>query len=66
MATSSVRVRPATLDDVPSIVDVHRTDVHDGNPWLEVPTCAAHLHNFLLDGHTALVAEVEGRVVGEA
>jgi len=66
MATMGVKVRPAVLNDVPSIVAVHRTDVHDGNPWLEAPTCAAHLNNFLLDGHTALVAEVAGRVVGEA
>jgi len=65
MATMSVKVRRAALDDVPGIVAVHRTDVHDGNPWLEAPTCAAHLNNFLLDGHTALVAEVDGRVVGE-
>jgi GNAT superfamily N-acetyltransferase len=66
MAAESLRVRRATLDDVPAIVDVHRTDVLDGNPWLEAPTCAAHLNNFLLDGHTALVAELGGRVVGEA
>jgi len=66
MAKKPVKVRAATLDDVPGIVDVHRTDVLDGNPWLEVPSCAAHLNGFLLDGHTALVAEVGGRVVGEA
>jgi len=66
MARESLRVRRATLDDAPAIVDVCRTDVLDGNPWLEVPTCAAHLNNFLLDGHTALVAELGGRVVGEA
>jgi len=66
MARESLRVRRATLGDVPAIVAVYRTDVLDGNPWLELPTCAAHLNNFLLDGHTALVAELGGRVVGEA
>ena len=66
MVRESLSIRPATLGDVPAIVAVYRTDVHDGNPWLEVPTCAAHLNNFLLDGHTALVAELGGRVVGEA
>ena len=65
MPPKGLKVRMATLDDVPAIVDVHRTDVFDGNPWLEVPTCAAHLNNFLLDGHLALVAELKGRVVGE-
>lgn len=65
MAPKAFKVRAATLDDVPGIVAVHRTDVFDGNPWLEIPTCAAHLNNFLLDGHPALVAEVKGRVVGE-
>jgi GNAT superfamily N-acetyltransferase len=65
MARESLRIRRATLGDVPAIVAVYRTDVLDGNPWLELPTCAAHLNNFLLDGHAALVAELGGRVVGE-
>jgi GNAT superfamily N-acetyltransferase len=66
MARESLRVRRATLDDIPAIVAAYCTDVPDGNPWLELPTCAAHLNNFLLDGHTALVGELGGRVVGEA
>jgi len=66
MASEAVKVRRARLEDVPGIVAVHRTHVLDGNPWLEVVTCAAHLNNFLVNGHAALVAELAGRVVGEA
>jgi len=63
--TAHPTVRPATLADVPGIVEVYRTDILDGNPWLEADTCAEHLERFQEEGHTALVAERAGRVLGE-
>ncbi|RLF01311.1 MAG: GNAT family N-acetyltransferase [Thermoprotei archaeon] len=36
-----------------------------GGPWMSVETCAIHLNNILTWGQYPLVAEVEGRVVGE-
>lgn len=37
-----------------------------GGPWMSVETCAVHLNRWLRAGHPVLVAEVGGRVVGEA
>ncbi|HHH41179.1 MAG TPA: GNAT family N-acetyltransferase [Chloroflexi bacterium] len=37
-----------------------------GGPWMSVETCAVHLNRWLRAGHPLLVAEVGGRVVGEA
>ncbi|RLE84381.1 MAG: GNAT family N-acetyltransferase [Thermoprotei archaeon] len=85
-----LRVRPATLDDVRSIVEVHCSDVEEwyrlvggarvrapyeelsvgerflhGGPWMSVETCAIHLNYLLTAGQYPLVAELDGRVVGE-
>jgi len=38
----------------------------NGGPWMSVETCAVHLNAMLLNGHVPLVAEVAGKVVGEA
>ena len=85
-----LRVRPATLDDVRSIVEVHCSDMEEwyrlvggarvrapyeelsvgerflhGGPWMSVETCAIHLNYLLTAGQYPLVAELDGRVVGE-
>ncbi len=39
---------------------------YNGGPWMSVETCAVHLNALLLRRHVALVAEVDGHVVGEA
>ncbi|HOT92272.1 MAG TPA: GNAT family N-acetyltransferase [Anaerolineae bacterium] len=39
---------------------------YNGGPWMSAETCAVHLNALLLRGHGALVAEMEGNVVGEA
>ncbi|RLE77498.1 MAG: GNAT family N-acetyltransferase [Thermoprotei archaeon] len=36
-----------------------------GGPWMSVETCAVHLNYVLTSGQYALVAELDGRVVGE-
>jgi GNAT superfamily N-acetyltransferase len=36
-----------------------------GGPWMSLETCAIHLNNLLLQRHMPLVAEENGRVVGE-
>ncbi|MGC9356567.1 MAG: GNAT family N-acetyltransferase [Anaerolineae bacterium] len=38
----------------------------NGGPWMSVESCAVHLNALLRAGHIALVAEMEGAVVGEA
>lgn len=37
-----------------------------GGPWMSVESCAAHINSLLLAGNSVIVAEVEGRIVGEA
>ncbi|NJE84720.1 GNAT family N-acetyltransferase [Thermococcus sp. CX2] len=37
-----------------------------GGPWMSIESCAVHLNNLLLEGQIAVVAEVDGRIVGEA
>ncbi|WP_324735366.1 GNAT family N-acetyltransferase [Thermococcus sp. SY098] len=36
-----------------------------GGPWMSIETCAVHLNNLLLNGQIPLIAEIEGRIVGE-
>jgi GNAT superfamily N-acetyltransferase len=37
-----------------------------GGPWMSIETCAIHLNNILLEGNIAIVAEVDGNIVGHA
>ncbi|WP_461866112.1 GNAT family N-acetyltransferase [Thermococcus sp.] len=37
-----------------------------GGPWMSVESCAVHLNNLLLEGHPVIVAEVDGKIIGEA
>ena len=72
-----LRVRKATLEDVKGIVDVH-TASEDlsglsvgerylrGGSWMSVETCSIHLNALLLEGGLPVVAELGGRIVGEA
>jgi GNAT superfamily N-acetyltransferase len=39
---------------------------YNGGDWMSVETCAIHLNGMLLQGHLPLVAEVDGRIAGEA
>ena len=69
-------IRKATLDDVKAIVEVHTAgeDIggsllerySSGGPWMSVETLAIHINNLLLDGQLVAVAELDGRMVGEA
>jgi ribosomal protein S18 acetylase RimI-like enzyme len=70
-------VRRATLDDIKGIVDVHtageelsglsvRERYLRGGPWMSVETCSIHINTILLEGQLSLVAELDGRIVGEA
>lgn len=52
---------PATYQELP----LYDRWLH-GGPWMSVETCAVHLNRWLRSGHPVLVAELEGRVVGEA
>lgn len=72
-----MKIRKATLDDVKAIVDVHTTgeDLSGlsvgerylrGGPWMSVETLAIHINNLLLEGQLPVVAELDGRIVGEA
>ena len=36
-----------------------------GGPWMSIETCAIHLNTLLFNGQIPLIAEVEGRIVGE-
>ncbi|AHF79520.1 GNAT family N-acetyltransferase [Thermococcus paralvinellae] len=36
-----------------------------GGPWMSIETRAIHLNNLLLNGQIPLVAEIEGRIIGE-
>lgn len=38
----------------------------NGGPWMSVETCAVRINHLLLAGHYPLVAEIGGRVLGEA
>lgn len=69
-------VRKATLDDVMGIVDVHtageelsnlsvRERYLRGGPWMSVETCSIHINALLLNGQYPIVAELNGRIVGE-
>ncbi|MBP1910991.1 GNAT family N-acetyltransferase [Thermococcus stetteri] len=73
----SPEIRVATLDDVRGIVDVPtageklsglsvRERYLRGGPWMSVETCAVHINALLLEGQYPIVAEVNGRTVGEA
>ena len=72
-----MRIRKATLDDVGGIVDVHtagedlsglsvRERYLCGGPWMSVEICSVHINNLLLEGQLPVVAELDGRIVGEA
>ncbi|HDZ35628.1 MAG TPA: GNAT family N-acetyltransferase [Thermococcus sp.] len=70
-----MRVRPATLDDVRGIVEVHTAGekasggIYDryirGGPWMALETLAIHLNSLLLDDQLVAVAELGGKIVGE-
>lgn len=73
----SLVVRKATLDDVGGIVDVHTAGEElsglsvgerylRGGPWMSIETCAVHINALLLEGQYPIVAELDGRIVGEA
>ncbi len=36
-----------------------------GGPWMSVETCAIHINNLLINEQYPLVAELDGRIVGE-
>ncbi|MBO8174717.1 MAG: GNAT family N-acetyltransferase [Thermococcus sp.] len=36
-----------------------------GGPWMSIETCAIHLNNLILNGQIPLVAEIEGKIIGE-
>jgi GNAT superfamily N-acetyltransferase len=70
-------IRKATLDETRWIVGVHTADedlsglsVRErylrGGPWMSPETCAIHINALLQEGQLPVVAEVNGRVVGEA
>ena len=69
-------IRKATLEDVRAIVEVHTAgeDIggsllerySSGGPWMSVETLAIHLNNLLLEGQVVAVAELDGKIVGEA
>lgn len=85
-----LKIRPATLDDVAGITEVHCSDIdrwfkwedgervearyeelsveerfEHGGPWMSVETCAVHLNYVLTSGQYPLVAELDGKIVGE-
>ncbi|WP_297497102.1 GNAT family N-acetyltransferase [Thermococcus sp.] len=72
-----MKIRKATLDDIKVIVDVHTAGedlsglslgeryLH-GGPWMSVETCSVHINNLLLEGQLPVVAELDGKIVGEA
>ncbi|WP_367884848.1 hypothetical protein [Thermococcus sp. JCM 11816] len=74
----NLEIRVATLDDVKGIVDVHTAGGEElsgfsvrerylrGGPWMSVETCAVHINALLLEGQYPIVAELDGRIVGEA
>ncbi|ACS89891.1 MULTISPECIES: GNAT family N-acetyltransferase [Thermococcus] len=37
-----------------------------GGPWMSIETCAIHLNYLLLEGQIPLVAEVDGKIIGNA
>ena len=37
-----------------------------GGPWMSVESCAVHLNSLLLEGNIIAVAEIDGKIVGEA
>ena len=71
-----LRVREATIWDCQRIVGIYLSN----SPWKDSPyetylqvgpwgleeTCAIHLNNLKLAGGTALVAELDGKIAGEA
>ncbi len=70
-------VRKATLDDVRGIVDVHTAGENlsglsvgerylHGGPWMSVETCSIHINALLLENQLPVVAELDGRIIGEA
>jgi len=72
-----LRIRKATLDDVNGIVDVHTSGEElsslsvgerylRGGPWMSVETCSIHINALLLENQLPAVAELDGRIVGEA
>ncbi|WP_048146981.1 GNAT family N-acetyltransferase [Pyrococcus abyssi] len=74
-----MKIREATLNDAQGITEVHISDVkipryeelsveeryRYGGPWMSVETCAIHINNLLLHNHPVLVAEENGRILGE-
>ncbi|ASJ16622.1 hypothetical protein A3L04_05830 [Thermococcus chitonophagus] len=72
-------IREATFDDVAGIVKCHLSDVDIlryhrlsvferykyGGPWMSVETCSIHLNYLFLHNQPVLVAELEGKIVGE-
>ncbi len=72
-----MKIRKATLDDIKAIVGVHTAgddlsglSVKErylrGGPWMSVETLAIHINNLLLEGQLPVVAELGGKIVGEA
>lgn len=72
-----LKIKIATLDDVEGIVGVHTAGEElsglsvgerylRGGPWMSIETCAVHINALLLEGQYPIVAELDGRIVGEA
>ncbi|WP_240910562.1 GNAT family N-acetyltransferase [Thermococcus sp. GR6] len=55
------RVREARYEEL----SIRERYLH-GGPWMSIESCAVHLNNLLLNGHLPVVAEIDGRIVGEA
>ncbi|WP_367883841.1 GNAT family N-acetyltransferase [Thermococcus peptonophilus] len=74
----NLEIRVATLDHVKGIVEVHTAGGEElsgfsvrerylrGGPWMSIETCAVHINALLLEGQYPIVAELDGRIVGEA
>jgi ribosomal protein S18 acetylase RimI-like enzyme len=60
---NGLTVRPATLQDVPGIHEVHSDG---GDPWADPAECAIWTNHRLLRGFTIDVAVLDARVVGHA
>lgn len=60
---NGLTVRPATLDDVPGIHEVHSDG---GDPWAHPAQCVIWTNHRLLRGFTIDVAVLDARIVGHA
>lgn len=60
---NGLTIRPATLEDVAGIREVHS---EGGDPWADPVECAIWINHRLLRGFTIDVAVIDARIVGHA